>query len=297
MMKIVEFAVPVSNDSIIAEEDLLPYFYNYFHRHDEMQITLIIKGEGTLIIDNYTQRFAEGDIYMISANQPHIFRSDQSYFDTAKEGSAAALHLYFDSKKLLSHMGHFPEMQTINNLVQNMSQGIQIPPDQTIYVGTELKKIAASNGLPRLLQFIRLLDYLSANLKSYTSLSSGSNRETIPLAESIRINRIYQYTTTHYTRDITLDEVAGFCHMTPQSFCKYFKKHTSKTYITFLQEIRINAACVKIIRGNEEAIASVAYATGFNSAINFNKVFKKITGLSPTAYIRKYKVSTGEMVV
>lgn len=294
-MKVVQFAVPLSNDSIILEEDVLPYFYNHFHRHEEMQITLVIRGEGTLIIDNYTKRFSAGDIYMISANQPHIFRSDQSYFDEMKEDSVAALHLYFDAKALLGIAGNLPEMEELKHFISAITHGIQVPEENAMAVKTAMQKIADRNGLPRLLQFMKLLHYLSTQLKEYTSLSSGSNRETIPLAESVRINKIYQYTMQHYTHDISLDQVSEVCHMTPQAFCKYFKKHTSKTYITFLQEIRINAACVKIIRGETEAISAVAFATGFNSAINFNKVFKKITGLSPTEYARKYRAKSSRV--
>lgn len=289
-MKVVQFAVPVSNDSIIIEEDILPYFYNYFHRHDEMQITLILKGEGNLIVDNYTQRFSPGEIYLISDNQPHLFRSDQHYFEEVQEGSAHALHLYFNTASLFANTGNLPEMAAVKSFMAGISHGIQIPDEHITAVKLELQKIAASTGLPRLLQFMKLLHYFTVNLREYTSLSSGSNREGIPVAESGRINKIYQYTTQHYTDDITLDMVADFCHMTPQAFCKYFKKHTSKTYITFLQEIRINAACVKIINGNEEAISTVAFTTGFHSAINFNKVFKKITGMPPTAYAKKYRV-------
>jgi len=294
-MKVVQFAVPASNDSIIIEEDVLPYFYNHFHRHDEMQITLIVKGEGTLIIDNYTQRFSAGEIYIISANQPHIFRSDQSYFDDDINGSAHAIHLYFDVKTIFSNLIHLPELKQIKNFVEQISYGIQIPAENELQVEAKLRKIVDTTGLPRLLNFIKLLHYLTLNLNEYTSLSSGSNSKTIPVAESNRINKIYQYTLAHYTEDISLDMVADFCHMTPQAFCKYFKKHTSKTYITFLQEIRINAACVKIIKGDDEGISSVAYATGFNSAINFNKVFKKITGIAPREYLKKFRVNNTEL--
>jgi len=295
MMKVVQFAVPASNDSIIIEEDVLPYSYNYFHRHDEMQITMIVKGEGTLIIDNYTQRFSAGEIYIISANQPHIFRSDESYFDDMKDGSAQAIHLYFDAKTIFSNLINLPELEQIKNFVENINYGLQIPRENEAVVGLKLRKVANTTGLPRLLNFMKLLHYLSLGLNDYTSLSSGSNSKTIPVAESNRINKIYQYTLAHYTEDISLDMVANFCHMTPQAFCKYFKKHTSKTYITFLQEIRINAACVKIIKGDDEGISAVAYATGFNSAINFNKVFKKITGIAPREYLKKFRVNRTEL--
>jgi len=287
---IVQFAVPLSNDSVVMEEDVLPYFYNYFHRHSEMQITLIVKGEGTLIIDNYTQRFSAGEIYFIAANQPHIFQSDPSYFDHITDDKVHAIHLYFDAEILLNSFINLPELEQIRNFIDNVNYGIQIPEENAEEVIKTFNSLIHLSGVPRLLKFIELLHYLSIDLKEFKSLSSGSSRQMIPGSENLRMDKIYKYTLSNYTKDISLDMVADICHMTPQAFCKYFKKHTSKTYITFLHEIRINAACDKIIKGEIDGISSVAFATGFNSAINFNKVFKKFTGVAPRDYIKKYKV-------
>lgn len=289
-MNVVQFAVPLSKDSVVIEEDVLPYFYNYFHRHGEMQITLIVNGEGNLIIDNYTQRFSAGEVYFIAANQPHIFQSDPSYFEDTIENKVHAIHLYFDSETLLSSFVSLPELGQIRNFIENVNYGIQIPQENSAEVIAVVQKMVTLSGVPRLLKFIELLHYLSIDLKEFKSLSSGNSRKVIGGKESLRMDKIYKYTLSNYAKDISLDMVAEICHMTPQAFCKYFKKHTSKTYITFLHEIRINAACDKIIKGEIDGISSVAFATGFNSAINFTKVFKKFTGLAPRDYLRKYKV-------
>jgi len=289
-MNVVQFAVPLSKDSIVIEEDVLPYFYNYFHRHEEMQITLIVKGEGNLIIDNYTQRFSAGEVYFIAANQPHIFQSDPSYFEDTIENKVHAIHLYFDSETLLSSFVSLPELGQIMHFIENVNYGIQIPQENSAEVIAVVQKMVALSGVPRLLKFIELLHYLSIDLKEFKSLSSGNSRKVIGGKESLRMDKIYKFTLSNYAKDISLDMVAEICHMTPQAFCKYFKKHTSKTYITFLHEIRINAACDKIIKGEIDGISSVAFATGFNSAINFNKVFKKFTGVAPRDYLKKYKV-------
>lgn len=289
-MNIVQFAVPLSNDSVVMEEDVLPYFYNYFHRHGEMQLTLIVKGEGTLIIDNYTQRFSEGEIYFIAANRPHIFQSDPSYFDRTTNNNVHAIHLYFDAETLLNSFVNLPELEQIRNFIENVNFGIQLPEENAAEVIKAVNCLVNLSGVPRLLKFIELLHYLSIDLREFKSLSSGSSRQMIPGAESSRMDKIYKYTLSNYTKAISLDMVADICHMTPQAFCKYFKKHTSKTYITFLHEIRINAACDQLRKGEIDGISSVAFATGFNSAVHFNKVFKKFTGIAPRDYIRKYKL-------
>ena len=102
------------------------------------------------------------------------------------------------------------------------------------------------------------------------------------------MNDVYQFTMSHYSENIKLKQVADIAYMTPQAFCRYFKKRTGKNYIVFLNEIRISEACKKITTGNFDSISSVAYDTGFGSAVSFNRVFKKIVAKSPRQYQKEY---------
>ena len=78
--------------------------------------------------------------------------------------------------------------------------------------------------------------------------------------------------------------------MTPHAFCKYFKKHTRKTYVTFINEIRIERACKMLIDESSESVSNIAFKTGFNNFVNFNRVFKKITKLSPSEYVQEHRM-------
>ena len=82
--------------------------------------------------------------------------------------------------------------------------------------------------------------------------------------------------------------LASVAHLTPQAFCRYFKKHTRKTYISFLNEVRITEACKKMVQGDFDSYSSVAYQAGFNNVVTFNRVFKKTTGRSPREYLKEY---------
>jgi AraC-like DNA-binding protein len=95
-----------------------------------------------------------------------------------------------------------------------------------------------------------------------------------------------------YDKPITLEDVAKQAHMTPQAFCRYFKKHTLHTFVSFLNEVRINEACKKLTDGNYDSIATVAYNCGFNSITNFNRVFKSVTKKSPSEYVNSYLTTT-----
>ncbi|MDF2189885.1 AraC family transcriptional regulator [Paraflavitalea sp. CAU 1676] len=289
-MKVLQFTVPMTQrGSVVVQEDNLPYFYNFFHRHTEGQVTLILKGEGTLIAGNYTQPFKAGEIYILGANQPHIFKAAPRYFETEVPNSIHAIHLYFDHDRLLSGIFNMPEFDQIRKFVRASNNGFQLPERLAPQGGRLIRKINSAGGTERLITVIRLFHFFANEVKEWKSLSTGTSKQAFTDMEGLRMNDIYQYTIDHFTDDISLSQIAGIAHMTPHAFCKYFKKHTRKTYMGFLNEVRINEACKKLINGNFESISTIAYANGFNNTITFNRVFKKVMGMNPTDYINSYK--------
>ncbi|RAU84068.1 AraC family transcriptional regulator [Pontibacter arcticus] len=289
-MKVIPFKVPVTQaESVTVNEDILPFFYGHVHRHKEMQLTLILKGEGTLIVGNYTQAFKPGDMYIIGANQPHIFRSDDSYYREVAVDNVHAIHIFIEHENTLQFLSNLPEMEFIKKLMDNTLPGLQVPDEYLAHASRMFLKVNRVSGFKRLITFIKLVRYLTEEVKHYKSLSTGHDNMPFSGPEDNRMNQIYEYTIQHYSENITLERIAAVVHITPHAFCKYFKKHTRKTYKHFLNEVRINEACKKIINGDFDCISSIAYATGFNSPINFNKVFKKMTDKSPSEYIKEYK--------
>jgi AraC-like DNA-binding protein len=289
-MKVLDFTPPVpKEDSVVVDEDILPNFYNYYHRHKQLQITMIIRGEGTLMAGNYSQVFKPGDIYILGANQPHIFKSDPSHFANPDKINAQAIHIYFDQDRIPTEFFSLPEMESISSFLNTTQNGFQLPSEHANYVGKIISRLTTRSNLERLLTLINLFDYFSKEVRGWKSLDSGLSNNYFPEGEGVRMNEVFQYTLEHYAENITLNKIAEIAHITPHAFCKYFKKHTRKTYNSFLNEIRISEACKKIINSNHDGISTIAYSTGFNSATNFNRVFRKTTGMSPRDYIREYK--------
>jgi AraC-like DNA-binding protein len=288
-MKIVSFTIPVAKENtVIVQEDIMPHFYHHLHRHNETQITWIIAGEGTLIAGNYMQPFKAGNIYIIGANQQHIFKSDSAYFSKRSKKQVHALSIFFNPDGFFLLILNLPETKTIKKFVESTIYGLQCPATSLKTIAAEMSTIKSLKSGFRLATFIQLLQIL-AGIKNWKVLASISPEYAFSDDEGLRMNNIYQFTMSNYTENIKLKQVADIAFLTPQAFCRYFKKHTSKTYIDFLNETRINEACKKILAGDFESISSVAYDTGFKSPVSFNRVFKKITGKSPLQYRKDYK--------
>ncbi len=287
-MKVVQFTIPVTIDnSIHFQEDVLPHFYEHLHRHNETQISWVINGEGTFIAGNYMQRFQSGDFFVIGANQPHLFKSDLTYFEEGSGKHIHSLNIFFDPKGFLAQLLAFPEMRSIKNFIELSMFGMKAFEKDKKILSDLMLKIKNSSGGFRLAAFIELLQIM-ASLKKWEYLSTESFEQAISDLEGLRMNDVYQYTMANFTENITLEQISAVVYLTPQSFCRYFKKHTSKTYINFLNEVRTNEACKRFMKKDFNSISSVAYQSGFNNVVTFNRVFKSIIGKAPREFIKIY---------
>ncbi|MBY0478913.1 MAG: AraC family transcriptional regulator [Chitinophagaceae bacterium] len=288
-MKVVQFTIPVAGDrSIVVQEEELPHFYNHLHRHKEIQITWIIEGTGTLIAGNYMQPFKAEEVYLLGANQPHLFKSDPVYFDQRRKKKVKALSLFFNPVQFTQTVLSLPETKNIKRLIEQSSMGLQVPAASVKKIIAEMLLVKEAKQAYILAAFLHLLQTMSS-IKGNRVLASASTHYSISDSEGLRMNDVYRYTMEHYTDHIKLEEIAAVAHLTVQAFCRYFKKHTRKTYISFVNEIRINEACKKMTGADVSSISSIAYETGFSSAVSFNRVFKQITGVSPSRYITDYR--------
>ncbi|WP_316766642.1 AraC family transcriptional regulator [Pedobacter frigiditerrae] len=287
-MKVLQFTIPVAHDSaVIVQEDIMPHFYTHLHRHNEAQLIWIKEGEGTLVVDNHLYAFKANDVYLLGANQPHLFKSNPEYFVENSGLQIQALMIFFDPNGKLTPLLDLPEMQLLKSFLHQHQAGFKVPSKHNELVISQMLSVQQAKNQELMISFLQLLNslYLTSNkAEPLAAVRSSQFSEN----EGIRIAHIFNYIMQHYERLITLEEVAEQAHMTPQAFCRYFKKHTRQTFVSFLNEMRINEACKKLTSGRYENIATAAYTCGFNSVTNFNRVFKAVKGESPKAYLEHY---------
>jgi AraC-like DNA-binding protein len=287
-MKVLPFTIPVPHDhSIIVQEEVLPHFYTYLHRHAEIQITWIQKGEGTLLVGNNMHIFRDGEIYVLGTNLPHLFKSDPVYFQPDSDKEVHAVTIFFNPSGKLSALFNLPEMNAVMTFFAQNQRGFKVPENLYAEITSRLAAIQQANGAEQLYNFIELLNKLST-ISNLQPLSSGSYAFSMTDPEGMRIASVYNYIMQNYSSALTLEDVATQAHLTPTAFCRYFKKHTRHTLVNFVNKVRVNEACKMLVNGSAKSIATIAYSCGFNSITNFNYVFKSITGVSPRGYVNSY---------
>ena len=83
-----------------------------------------------------------------------------------------------------------------------------------------------------------------------------------------------------------------------KAFCNYFKRRTQKTYIDFLNEIRVGYACSQLLETNEPVI-DICYSSGYNTMAHFHRQFLKLKGLTPLQYRKSFSsenISKGKLI-
>ncbi|MCH2083108.1 MAG: AraC family transcriptional regulator [Saprospiraceae bacterium] len=282
-MKPIPFKVPKSRQySLRIQVDDGPHFYDQLHYHPEYQITAIQQGKGILYAGNGMVHFQEGDIFMIGANVPHLLKNAPVYFsETSPE--VYAISLFFDEYSFGQGFFEIHELQKIKQLLADSKRVIKVTHATILDNLLQIQKRVAEAII---IQFLQILSDLSETSKKFIN----SDYYQLSIHESVgqRLNDIIRYSFEHLQETIRIEEVAEVAHLSRSQFSRYFKLHTGKTFIQFLNELRVESAC-NLLLHEHYTIEQICYEVGFQNLSNFNRQFRKSKGLTPSAYRKSYK--------
>lgn len=281
-MKALPFVIPKTSETFMVQVDRQAYFYDILHRHPEIQLTLILKGEGTIFAGDYIGSFEPGDIFLIGHNMPHVFKSEEEYYSNP-DMESHAVSLFFEEQAWLADFIKLPETMQLKSFLQKSNGGFRTGGDEKDkHLAKMIQRLPEIHGMERLLLSLTVLHELSSS-QQIQPLSGYSDPHVLTENEGQRMNNIYQFTLKEFHRPVSIDEVAGIAHLSANAFCRYFKKRTRKTYVNFLNEIRIGKAG-KMLLQSDESITNICHQCGFNNLSNFNRIFKRMKGQTPGEY-------------
>ncbi|HTJ49644.1 MAG TPA: AraC family transcriptional regulator [Cyclobacteriaceae bacterium] len=272
--------------SFSVRQDRYANINNRWHYHAEVELIKIHKGSGTQFIGDDIKRFEPGNIVLVGSNLPHYWKFDETQFQSKKESNVFSTVIHFFENFWGDKFINLPETKSIKSVLEKAKRGISVSGKDAQYIGSLIDKINATDGLMRLMTLVECLSAF-ANASEITLLSSIGFNVDFSDSENERINAIYNYSLSRFSGEIYLEEIAAVAGMVPNSFCRYFKSRTGKTYSQFLTELRIGQAC-KLLIENKLSIKQLCYESGFNNFTCFHKNFKAITGKSPQKYQQEY---------
>ena len=270
------------NTSFVAATHRTPQFEVPWHQHIEYELIAFTEGEGTSYIGNYVGGFATGDVFFLGSNLPHTFQKNNEALIT----SAVVVHFKEDfwGKDFLQ----LPESRIIVELFETSLKGLQLKGTLCKQLYGMLLQLEHLKGFRRITCLCECL-LLMAESNEFEAVSTQPIKQLNPKNKE-RIDAVFQYTITRFKEHIALPEIAGHAGMSVPAFCSYFKKSTKKTYVDFLNEVRIGHAC-KLLMDTAMGIEEICYDSGYNTLPNFNKQFLKVKKITPSQYRKIFRLT------
>ena len=287
-MKAISFKIPTNLDSSLRVQiDQAERFYNKLHFHPEYQITAIVRGEGVLYFGNSFTQFSAGDVFVLGSNIAHMFQSAPE--NPLNEGTGVlAISLFFTNISLGPNFFELPELLDSKKMLQNSYRGMKMKVDSKEILFQQIIACEELVGLPLIGQFLQILDRINTAMFDYISSHSiRFFRERNTLDE---LDKVIDYTTNNVSEPISLQQIAAIAQLSVSQFSKRFKAKTNKTYIQFLNELRVETACTSL-RNSRNSILQISIDVGFKNLANFNRQFRKIKNMSPSQYRKRFTLS------
>ncbi len=271
--------------SFSVRRDTVPYINNHWHYHPEVELIYFKKGAGTQFIGDSIKRFQSGDIVLIGSYLPHYWRFDDIYFDEKVKTSADVRVIHFNENFWGEHFLNLPENKIIKSTLDSSKRGIQIKGKAKQNIWGLFDLLLEAEGPKKIVYLIEALT--AVGQCRHDQLSSIVFQHNFEDQDKDRINAIYEYSLNHFKETIKLEDISEIANISPNSFCRYFKSRTRKTYTQFINEIRVGNAC-KLLIEDKINVKQICYESGFNNFASFHKFFKKITGKSPLKYQKEF---------
>ena len=281
-MKVYPFKIPKPhNDAIIYQEDHEMIFYDKYHEHEEIQISFILEGRGTLIVGDTVNDYTNGDVLVIGSNLPHVFKSDVTFGQKSK-----MLTLFFTRTSFGPHFFEIEELKSASPFFKRSMNGFKTLSNKK-KMADLFTSLKVASKIDRFLILMNLIKLLSK--AKHERLSTFIYEKQYSDLEGKRMRDIMEYTMNNYQDSISLEDISNVATMTKNAFCKYFKKRTNKTYFKFLNELRIEQACKLLISDRDMTIAEIAAHSGFNNISNFNRIFRRLKKSTPKQFAQLHQ--------
>ncbi|MEO1258665.1 MAG: AraC family transcriptional regulator [Bacteroidota bacterium] len=284
-MKPLNFFIPkIVHESFRVQVDRQPHFYDVLHCHPEIQLKLVVKSEGVYSVAHQMGNFMDGDIFLLGPDVPHVFRNGESWYNGTAGEEAHGISLFFKEDSFGQGLFELPEFLPVKQLLAGSTRGVKLSKKLAGELLLTVLSMPDLSGAARIIQLLYLLEKIAIS-GDYEFLSPPIEQH-FQREDFERLNKITAYILDHYAQSISLEEIAGEVHLSPSAFCRFFKKRTRKSFVEYLNEFRISMAC-KMLVESKEPVAQICYKTGFNNLANFNRQFRRVTGMTPTGY-RKF---------
>ena len=278
---------PLNENDFMYVADRHKKEFDYpIHIHDVLELNFVanaagarrVVGDSSEVIDNL-------DLVLItSPDLEHVWEQYECKSEDIHEVTVQ-FRLNFD---LDTSSFRFSSYKSIYDMLIRAQRGLSFPPEAIMLVYHRLARLSSiEEGFIAVQEFFSILYELS-KFDDARELASSSFAKVEVVSESKRILKVKNYIDEHYKDDLSLEQLADLVGMTPTAFSRYFKQRTAKYISEYIVDSRLGHAA-RLLVDTSDSVSEICWATGFNTLSNFNRLFRKRKGCSPTEFREKYQ--------
>jgi len=239
------------------------------HQHKAMEIMYVINGKCKIEIEDRLIEMRSGQYIYIQSNVKHRLI-------VAKNNPCRMLNIEFIEKNdnQLSKDVYYTNLKA---LLDQDHQYFILKDDETVYftlrrLVLELDHQSKENQL--------LIDNLMLQLLLWIDRARKEHHEH---ADNFYIKEVLTYIHEHYDTEIKVEDLAHVTHLHPSYLHRIFKMTLNKTINEYITKVRIDKAKM-LLMNTEIPVTDISNFVGINTSQYFSSLFKKETGLSPSAF-------------
>ena len=260
--------------------------FNYpIHNHDVFELNFVEHGAGVRrTVGDSSEVIDDYDLVLITSPdlehvwEQHVCCSPDIHEITIQFNLDMREGGFFDSNP----------MRSIRDMLTEARKGLAFPLSAIMHVYPLLVGISqVKDGFYAVQQFLTVLYELSRQDGART-LASSSFAQVNVESDSRRVLKVKNYISNHYQDELRLTELADLAGMSPSAFSRFFKLRTGRTLSEYIINLRLGFASRQLV-DTSKSISEISYLCGFNNLSNFNRIFKKKKGCSPSEFRENYR--------
>ncbi len=285
--KVITEVSPLSEKDCFYMMDRDKEAFTYpLHKHDEMELNFVENCDGARrIVGDSIESLGKYDLVLVGSGLEHTWDQYDCQSNSIHEVTIQFPHDLLGEQFLAKN-----QLSSLRALFENAKRGIafELPAIMEIY-GKLTHITSAQPGFYRVLSLLEILYELSLQDK-YHLLASKSFANVKNTPESKRVRKVEEYIDENFKKEIRLKILSDIAGMTPAAFSRFFRMRTGKTVSDYIIDTRLGHAA-RLLVDTTTNVAEICYECGFNNISNFNRIFKKKKGCSPTAFRDNYHKS------
>jgi len=256
------------------------------HYHDEYELNLLINARGAKrIVGNSIEVIGDLDLVLIAPNLPHAWFTHECTSSKITE-----VTIQWHRNLLEDTFLQRNQLNLIRKILELGAKGITFSETTKTTISKRILSLSKLTGFDSVIELLLILRDLSTSRNMQTISDSGFTNDLNLSHNSRRLDSVFEYMNNNYSKQITLKDVSQLVNMNEVSFSRFIKKRTKTTFTDSLNEIRLGHAS-RLLLDTTHTIAEISYDCGFNNISNFNRLFKRRKGYTPTEFRGNFSVT------